>query len=97
MCKTHKTLFVISLISIMLFLSTDISAQTYGLEFSGINKSLDNRTELDLSHGGYLTFQNEFEISFDYKATRINPKSNIGLFGYILRIINKDNKILQNL
>jgi DNA-binding SARP family transcriptional activator len=88
----HRAHFLIFCSTLMLFFATEVSAQTYGLEFSGMNKSLDNRTELDLSHGGYLTFQNEFEISFDYKATRINPKSNIGLFGYILRIINKDNK-----
>ncbi len=75
----------------LFFIITKISAQTYGLNFNGIDNSLDNRTGLNLTPDGYLSFQNEFEISFDYKATRINPVSDIGLFGYILRIINKDN------
>jgi len=79
-------------VSIFLICSLEVSAQTYGLEFNGINESLDNRTELNLTPEGYLKFKNDFEISFDYKTTCISPDSYIGLFGYIVRIVNKDNK-----
>jgi two-component SAPR family response regulator len=75
----------------LFFIINEFSAQTYGLEFKGIDNSLDYRTGLNLNPDGYLAFNTDFEISFDYKATRINPDSDIGLFGYILRIINRDN------
>lgn len=69
-----------------------VSAQSYGLKFNGFDVTLDNRTALDLSPDDYLTFEDEFEISFDYNITRLYPDSNRGLFGYIVRIINKDHK-----
>jgi len=56
-----------------------------------MDESLDNRTELNLTPNGYLNFQKEFEISFDYKTTRLDPNRNAGLFGYIFRIINSEN------
>ena len=72
-------------------MSNEVSGQSYGLKFNGKNYSLDNRTGLNLSPDGYLSFQNDFEISFDHKASRINSNSNNGLFGYVLRVVNRDN------
>ena len=57
----------------------------------GYDVTLDKRTGLELTPGGFFNFQDEFEISFDYKVTRIKPDSNVGLFGYIFRIINKED------
>ena len=56
-----------------------------------MGESLDNRTELNLTPEDLFTFENEFEISFYYKTTRINPSSHVGLFGYIFRIVNEEN------
>lgn len=92
MIKLLKPSILFLLGSLFFFSKGDVLAQTYGLKFNGLNESQDKRTELDLSHGGYLNFQNDFEISFDYKASRLRPDSNTGLFGYIVRIINKDDK-----
>lgn len=68
-----------------------VSAQTYGLKFNGQNVTLDKRTELSLSPNGFLEFEDEFEISFDYKTTRIYPNSNDGFFGYVFRIISEED------
>jgi DNA-binding SARP family transcriptional activator len=62
--------------------------QTYGLKFQGQTVSLDNRTELNLTPDGFLKFQEEFEISFDYKIEPIIPNAT---FGYVFRIINSEN------
>ncbi len=90
--KIYETLYIIILLVLIHAYAPSLKAQTNGLKFKGINESLDNRTQLNLSPDGYLTFQNEFEISFDYRITRSKVDSNIGLFGYIVRIINSDNK-----
>ena len=66
-------------------------AQTYGLKFNGQNVRLDERTELDLSPDGFIKLQDEFEISFDFKTTRISP-NNTGLFGYVFRLISDEDK-----
>jgi two-component SAPR family response regulator len=89
--KLYETLYITILLVFILTFSHSLEAQSYGLQFKGINESLDNRTQLDLNPEGYFTFQNEFEISFDYKISRSKADSNIGLFGYIVRIINGDN------
>jgi two-component SAPR family response regulator len=72
--------------------SQSVRSQSYGLEFRGIDVSLDRRTELNLTPDKFFKFRNEFEISFDYKAIRITPNSNTGLFGYIFRIINNEDE-----
>ena len=84
-------------LSLILFLLSffapgqSVIAQIYGLKFQGQNVTLDRRTELNLTPGKFYNFKNEFEISFDYKAIRIQPNSNAGLFGYIFRIIDAEN------
>lgn len=65
-----------------------IFAQTYGLKFQGQYVTLDKRTELNLTPDDFLKFNDELEISFDYKIDYIEPNS---LFGYVVRIINQDN------
>ena len=42
-------------------------AQTYGLKFKSHDVVLDQRTEFDLTPDKLLKFNNEFEISFDYR------------------------------
>lgn len=68
-----------------------MTGQTYGLKFNGMGQSLDNRTELNLTPEDYITFENDFEISFNYKTTRLDPDTYNGLFGYIFRIVNEEN------
>ncbi|MCF6333190.1 MAG: hypothetical protein L3J11_07890, partial [Draconibacterium sp.] len=65
-------------------------SQTYGLKFNAQDVTLDKRTELNLSPNDFMKFKDEFEIAFDYKSSRIN--SNSDLFGYVFRIINKEDK-----
>ena len=76
------------LFSLFCAYSSYVSGQTYGLEFQGQTFTLDNRTELNLTPDGFLKFQEEFEISFDYKIEPIVPNAN---FGYVFRIINSEN------
>lgn len=64
-------------------------SQDYGLTFNGQNSSLDERTSLNLIPNEFLSFDKEFEISFDLK---INLNEKGPLFGYILRIINENDQ-----
>ena len=66
-------------------------AQTYGLKFQSHDVILDQRTEFDLSPDKFLKFNGEFEISFDYKINLFKPNDYSGLFGYIFRVISKEN------
>lgn len=74
--------------AILLIYSSVLVAQIYGLKFQGQDVTLDKRTELNLTPEGFLNFQNEFEITFDYKIERLKPNST---FGYVFRIINSEN------
>lgn len=70
-------------------LSTSLSyAQEYGLEFAGAKSTKDKRTKLDLNPEEYFSFHNEFELSFKLRLLQTVPPS----FGYIVRIIDKDDK-----
>jgi two-component SAPR family response regulator len=75
-------------ICMLFFYSIQSSAQEYGLKFYGHDVTLDKRTELNLTPDGFLKFQDEFEISFDYRIEQIIPNST---FGYVFRIINSEN------
>lgn len=66
-------------------------SQTYGVKFQSHNVVLDKRTELDLSPDQFLNFREEFEISFDYRIDLFKPNDYSGLFGYIFRVISKEN------
>ena len=59
-------------------------SQDYGLTFNGQNYSLDERTGLNLTPNEFVSFNNEFDITFDIKIDLMQKR----LFGYILRIIN---------
>ena len=89
--KYGKSLITTLLYSLFLIHASSTFAQTYGLKFNGRDVTLDKRTELNLTPDGFLKLQDEFEISFDYKVTRINPNSYNGFFGYIFRIINEED------
>lgn len=66
-------------------------AQTYGLKFQSHDVILDKRTELNLSPEQFLSFNDEFEISFDYRIDQLKPNDYSSLFGYIFRIISREN------
>ena len=59
-------------------------SQDYGLTFNGQNYSLDERTGLNLTPNEFVSFNNEFDITFDIKIDLMQKS----LFGYILRVIN---------
>lgn len=80
--KFYKEYFILFVL-LTSMVSTAIS-QEFGLQFNGQNKTLDERTGLDLSPEDYLSFQDEFEISFEIKSREY--------FGYVFRLINKNNK-----
>ena len=64
-CFRSISLFVLFIA--LLTINYIASAQTYGLKFYGDDVVLDKRTELNLSSDQFLSFHDEFEISFDYK------------------------------
>lgn len=66
-------------------------SQTYGLKFKSHDVVLDQRTEFDLSPDKFLKFNNEFEISFDYRIDLFKPNDYSGLFGYVFRVISQSN------
>ncbi len=86
--KYIKIIISYILFSIFFIHAAKLTAQTYGLKFQGQDVILDERTELDLTPDDLLKFQDEFEISFDYKIETIKPNS---IFGYVFRIINLEN------
>lgn len=63
-------------------------SQDYGLTFNGQNYSLDERTGLNLTPNEFVSFNNEFDITFDIKIDLMQKR----LFGYILRVINDKNQ-----
>lgn len=71
--------------------SPEIYAQTYGLKFESHAVNLDERTELNLTPDDYLTFKDEFEISFNCKIIRQSHNNNGSLFGYVFRLINQED------
>ena len=66
-------------------------SQTYGLKFQSHDVVLDKRTELNLSPDQFLNFRDEFEISFDYRIDLLKPTDYSRLFGYIFRVISREN------
>ncbi len=89
MNKGYAKIFIPHLLLIIFFIYVSkLSAQTYGLKFQGQDVVLDERTELDLTPVDLLKFQDEFEISFDYKIDTINPNS---VYGYVFRAVNLEN------
>jgi len=87
-------LYIYLFLFLSLSLNQSLFSQTYGLKFNSQNVTLDKRTELNLSPDDFMKFKDEFEIAFDYKTTRISPNSGLGFFGYVFRIIDKeDNNI----
>jgi len=79
------------LILALLVLSNQAFTQTYGLKFKSHDVVLDQRTEFDLTSGKLLKFNNEFEISFDYRIDLFKLNDYTGLFGYLFRVISGEN------
>ncbi|MCF8364121.1 MAG: hypothetical protein K9G70_16030, partial [Prolixibacteraceae bacterium] len=70
--------------------SNHVAAESYGLKFYGQEVKLDERTELNLTPDGFMKFNDEFEITFNYKITSEELNSGSSFFGYILRMINQE-------
>lgn len=68
--------------------SYTVFSQDYGLTFNGQNYSLDERTGLNLTPTEFVSFNDEFDITFDIKIDLMQKR----LFGYILRVINDKNQ-----
>lgn len=86
--KFYKSLTINLLVCVCLIVTPNLLAQTYGLKFQGQDVSLDKRTELNLTPNDFLKFQDDFEISFDYKIDLIELNS---IFGYVIRVINQED------
>ncbi|MEX0987520.1 MAG: hypothetical protein WD052_08595 [Bacteroidales bacterium] len=74
------------IIAVILCLALSVPAlkgQYYGLQFSGHEVPLNERTELYLTPNKPLNFKNELELNFDF---RFQPNS-ISYYGYIYRIL----------
>jgi len=84
------SVFRVALLVVLFGINDVAFAQTYGLKFKSHDVVLDQRTEFDLSSGKFLSFQNEFEITFDYKIDLFKPNDYTGLFGYVFRVISKE-------
>jgi DNA-binding SARP family transcriptional activator len=69
--------------------SLEVSSQEYGLNFKGQSYLLDERTGLEISPNEYVKVKNEFEVSFGLK---LDFKQKGNGFGYVFRIISKENK-----
>ncbi|PKV65275.1 DNA-binding SARP family transcriptional activator [Polaribacter sp. Hel1_33_96] len=69
--------------------SLEVSSQEYGLNFKGQSYLLDERTGLEISPNEYIKVKNEFEVSFGLK---LDFKQKGNGFGYVFRIISKENK-----
>lgn len=86
--KSLKNFIIFLFFCVCFIYPPKLYSQTYGLKFQGQDVSLDKRTELNLTPNDFLQFQDEFEISFDYKIDLIEPNST---FGYVFRVVNKEN------
>jgi hypothetical protein len=60
-----------------------VTGQTYGLQFSGHEVPLNERTELYLTPEKPLSFENELDLTFEL---RFQPNS-ISYFGYVFRMV----------
>ncbi len=79
---------VFSFLFIFTILTGDSYGQSYGLAFSSHEVFQDKRTSLDLSPDKTLCFKDNFDISFDLSFI----PNHVIYFGYIIRIIDDDNK-----
>ena len=84
-------IFRLILLFAFIIINNAAFSQTYGLKFQSHDVVLDGRTELNLSQDQFLNFHDEFEISFDYRIDPLKPNDYSGLFGYVFRVISKEN------
>lgn len=85
------TIFRLILLFAFIIVNDAAFSQTYGLKFQSHDVVLDKRTELNLSPDQFLNFRDEFEISFDYRIDLLKPTDYSRLFGYIFRVISREN------
>ncbi|MFC2129400.1 hypothetical protein ACFLQX_01325 [Bacteroidota bacterium] len=90
--KTAKSINIWSIRILMLLLSfpaQDLQSQSYGLNFSGHEVTLDQRTHLYLTPDKPLPYNSPIEFSFKLKFQPNSPS----YFGYIFRMIFGDMNI----
>jgi two-component SAPR family response regulator len=76
------------LLLLLLFFSTKLAAQDYGLEFMGHEVIPDHRTSLTIGEKKKICFDEDFELCFDIKF----KKNVVSYFGYVFRIVNDDGQ-----
>jgi DNA-binding SARP family transcriptional activator len=76
------------LVVFSILLSGKISAQVYGLAFSGQDVNKDIRTGIDLTPDAPFEFKDEFELSFELSFI----PNEADYYGYIFRIIMDDKQ-----
>lgn len=81
-------ILVLSYIYLVIFLPSNVHAQSHGLQFSSYDVVQEKRTSLDLGAGEPFCVPEKFNLSFDIQFTPNKPS----YFGYIVRLINKHNQ-----
>jgi len=84
----YKPTILFGMLLLWFFIPAKASDQTYGLKFASHDELKENRTSIDLYPGHFFSFQHTFDLSFSFS---LNKYSNM-YFGYIVRIIDNDNK-----
>jgi len=74
---------------LLFFAGSSVSAQYYGMQFAAHDYSLDQRSGLDLTPDGPLSFKENLDLQFYF---RFNP-GHESYFGYIYRLIIGDQII----
>lgn len=89
MLKNLQIIFLKYLLSFLFWsLTLCVYGQSYGLKFNGYQSVLEERTELNLTPNDFISFDDEFELSFDFKLDDIEAET----FGYVFRIVSKEGK-----
>lgn len=88
---TYQLKLLITLFSLIQFLTFDTIGQEYGLEFLGHEVVTDKRTALIIGKEQPICIKNDFELSFELK---FKPKVQ-SYFGYVFRIITTDGQNLD--
>jgi len=87
-CVASKMQFYAWMI-VLFIVAAKVSGQSYGLQFSGHEVPLNERTELYLTPERPIHFENSLDLSFDFS---FQPNS-ISYFGYVFRLVIGDESI----
>ncbi len=85
---TFRDFAILLVFSFVMLWSHTALAQVYGLGFLSHAELKENRTQLDLNPNHFFSFHEKFMVSFSMTLRQNEP----AYFGYILRIIDDENK-----